>query len=266
MIVEFKIAGSLEYFSENNKLSNHFQLWNSFHSPEHVEKACRQSIANLGLDYIDLYLMHMPMGYEYRGWEEKDLLPKDGDGGLVYSDVDYVDTWKALEGCVKLGLVKSIGISNFNSEQIKRLLTKAEIKPVTNQVECCPNINQKKLTKFCKDLEIVITAYSPLGRPHLALEKPDGPQPALHDNRVRVIAEKYNKTPAQVILRYLIDIGTVPIPKSSNKQRIQENFNVFDFTLNEDDLKIMDSLNTGDRMVPFLLCLKHKYYPFNIEF
>lgn len=226
----------------------------------------------------------MPMGYEYRGFEEENMLPKDAEGNFVFSDVDYVDTWKAMEKCVELGLVKSLGVSNFNSEQVTRVLAAAKIKPVTNQVECNPNINQRKLIKFCKDLDIVLTAYSPLGRPHYAADNPTGPQPALHDNRVKTISEKYNKTPAQVILRYLvrsllislksnfngiffqIDIGTVPIPKSSNKSRIQENINLFDFKLNDEEIQVMISLNTGDRMVPFKLCLKHKYYPFNIEF
>lgn len=148
--------------------------------------------------------MHMPMGYEYRGFEEENMLPKDAEGNLVFSDVDFVDTWKAMEKCVELGLVRSLGVSNFNSEQITRILATSTIKPVTNQVECNPNINQKKLIKFCKDLDIVLTAYSPLGRPHYAADNPTGPQSAIHDNRVKIISEKYNKTPAQVILRYLV--------------------------------------------------------------
>lgn len=105
-----------------------------------------------------------------------------------------------MENLVKLGLVKSIGISNFNSEQIDRLLGAAEIKPVTNQVEGSPELNQKKLIKFCKERDIVITAYRPLGKANAELKHP----PYLFDSRVEAIADKYKKSAAQIVLRYLV--------------------------------------------------------------
>lgn len=107
-----------------------------------------------------------------------------------------------MEKLVEIGLVKSIGVSNFNSEQITRLLSIAKIKPVCNQVECNPNINQKKLIKFCKDLNIVVVAFSPLRMP--VADKPDSPKAAMSDENIKAIAEKYNKSTAQVILRYLV--------------------------------------------------------------
>lgn len=224
----------------------------------------RKSLENFGLDYVDLYLIHTPIGYEYR--ESEELLPKDKDGNLAFSDVDYLDTWKAMEKLVDLGLTKSIGVSNFNSEQITRILENCRIKPVTNQVECSATLNQKKLTAFCKERDITITAYSPLTRPHSYAADPNLPKPPLLDERVKAIGEKYGKTPAQIVLRYLVQLGVIPIPKSSNEIRIKENINIFDFELNADEVALMDKFHTGQRSVPFSLCTKHKYFMFNIEF
>lgn len=109
-----------------------------------------------------------------------------------------------MEKLVEAGLVRSIGVSNFNSEQIDRLLANCKIKPVTNQIEVGPSITQKKLTKFCKDRDIVITGFSPLGRPYY--DNPDSPKPAFLDPRVIAIGEKYGKTAAQVVLRYLVNL------------------------------------------------------------
>ena len=240
------------------------KLWNIHHDPARVEAACRKSLTNLGLDYIDLYLIHSPMGFEYR--EPEDLNPKDKDGNLAFTDVDYLDTWKAMEKLVDLGIVRSIGVSNFNSEQITRILENCRIKPVTNQVECSPSLNQKKLIEFCKARDITVTAYSPLTRPHFYEKDNTLPKPAQLDPKVEEIGKKYNKTPAQVVLRYLVHNGAIPIPKSSNEGRIKENINIFDFELTPDELAIMDSFNTGQRSVPFSLCTRHKFFMFSTEF
>jgi aldehyde reductase len=179
------------------------QLWNIHHGSEHVLKACQMSLDNLGLQYIDLYLMHTPMGYEFRDFEGP-LMPYDKDNKLVYSDVDYVETWKAMEQLVKAGLVKSIGVSNFNSEQLQRILDVCDIKPVVNQVECSPRLNQKKLIRFCKANDVALTAYSPMGRPHYYEKDPTLPKPVLFEPKVKEIADKYKKSPGQIVLRYLV--------------------------------------------------------------
>lgn len=125
----------------------------------------------------------------------------------MYGYEDYLDTWKGMEECVKLGLTKSIGLSNFNSVQIDRVLSIATIKPVMNQVECHINLNQKKLREFCAKRNIAITAYSPLGSPLRPWAKSDDPQ--VNIDQTKEIAKKYKKSPAQVILRYLVIYGFV---------------------------------------------------------
>lgn len=181
---------------------------------------------------------------------------------LYFSNVDYIDTWKAMERLVDAGLVKSIGVSNFNSEQIARLLTVAKIRPGVNQVECSPTINQKKLTKFCNERDIAITGFCPLGHP-----SPAGRTPAfMYDGRVKAIADKYNKTSAQIGLRYLYELGVTPIPKSVRKQRMIENMSIFDFTLTDEEKKIMESFNTGQRLVAMYDARKSSYWPYGIKF
>lgn len=240
------------------------KLSNIFHDPIRVEMACRKSLSNLGLDYVDLYLMHCPTAFEYN--EKEDLYPEREDGSLVFSDCDYVDTWKAMEKLVDLGLAKSIGVSNFNSEQIMRLLENCRIKPVTNQVECSATFNQKKLIEFCKARDIVVTAYSPLTKPHSYAKDPSLPKPPLLDPKVEEIGLKYGKTAGQVVLRYLIQNGVVPIPKSSNEERIKKNIDIFDFELSSEEMAILDSFNTTQRAVPFAALAGHKHFMFNAEF
>ncbi|CAD7083092.1 unnamed protein product [Hermetia illucens] len=228
--------------------------------PSKVEYACQKSLENLGLDYIDLYLIHFPAGLDY--YDDKVQGPLNEKANVRFNDADYVDTWREMEKLVKKGLVKSIGISNFNSEQTQRILDICKIKPVVNQVECHVELNQKKLIEFSKQRDIVITAYCPLGRPNPAEKKPA----FLYDDRFIAISQKYKKTPAQIALKYLIQIGAVPIPKSTTNTRIAENIDLFDFELPKDDMSILDTFNTGDRICKFELWANHQYYPFSIEF
>ncbi|XP_003696050.2 aldo-keto reductase family 1 member A1-B [Apis florea] len=237
------------------------KLWNTTHRKEQVVPACKKSLKNFGFDYIDLYLIHWPMSYDMK--KEDGFWPKSN---LLYENVDYCDTWQGMEECVKLGLTKSIGLSNFNSQQIDRILSIAQIKPVMNQVECHPNLNQKKLRDFCKQRDIVITAYSPLGSPKRTWAKPTDPQVTIETPEILEISKKYEKTPAQVVLRYLIDIDTIPIPKSSSKERIKQNIDIFDFKLLPQEIATIDKLNCGLRICPAKECANHKDYPFNIEF
>lgn len=133
------------------------------------------------------------------------LWPVDEKGNPMEANEDYLETWRGMEECVKLGLTKSIGISNFNSKQIDSILSIAEIKPVMNQVECHPNLNQKKLREFCAKRGIAITAYSPFGSPLRPWVKPSDQKVTMESPEILELAKKYGKTPAQVILRYLVN-------------------------------------------------------------
>ncbi|KAF4526101.1 hypothetical protein B566_EDAN007595 [Ephemera danica] len=239
------------------------KLWNTYHKPDMVVPTCKKTLQNLGLEYLDLYLIHWPLAFK----EGDNLFPKNEDGRIAFSDVDYVDTWPQMEECVRLGLTKSIGISNFNSIQVDRILSVATIKPVTNQVECHPYLTQRKLAKFCAARDIVITGYSPLGSPDRPWAKP-GDLNLLEDPKIKAIADKYKKSVAQVLIRYLIDRDIAVIPKSVNKQRIRENIDVFDFKLSQDDIATLNSFDCNGRLVGCGMDKvdDHPHWSFNIEF
>lgn len=161
------------------------------------------------MTYVDLYLIHSPLAYRRFNKDKTRTDPESIDdilffpsGADIFADVDYVDTWKAMEKLVKSGRVRSIGLSNFNSEQVDRVIAAAEIKPVVNQVECHPNLNQRKLLKFLAERNITLVAYSPLGRANKA-----DANLAINNPKVLELAKKYNRTPAQIILRYTVCIS-----------------------------------------------------------
>jgi len=241
------------------------KLWNSFHNPEHVQQAFRNTLTNLGLDYLDLYLIHWPHSFEFRGFTPDTFFPKREDGSMVTGNVDYLDTWKALENLVDLGLVKHIGFSNFNSQQIQRIIDNARIKPAVLQVEMHPYLNQEKLVNFARERGLAVIAYAPLGSP----DRPwavGGDPSLLDDPLIKKIAEKYNKTAAQILIRFPIERGISVIPKSVTPSRIIENRNVFDFKISDEDLATLMSLNRNFRYCLLLRDKDHSHWPFGIEF
>ena len=167
---------------------------------------------------------------------------------MLYGDADYVDTWKGMEKLVEKKLTKSIGVSNFNSKQIDRILEIAKIKPAINQVECHPYLNQKKLMNYCAQHSIVLTAYSPLGAPNRPSAKPGEPK-LMDDPNLKIIADKYKKNVPQILIRYQIDRGNIVIPKSVHKDRLANNFDVFDFELSPEDMRIIDSFDCNGRFI-----------------
>ncbi|XP_069679231.1 1,5-anhydro-D-fructose reductase-like isoform X1 [Periplaneta americana] len=239
------------------------KLWGTYHREDLVVPACKKTLEAMSLDYLDLYLIHFPVALK-----EGDVFdPKDENGKLIYSDADYVDTWREMEKCVELGLVKSIGLSNFNSQQIDRVLEIATIKPVVNQVECHPYFNQSKLINFCKEREIAIMAYAPFGRPgsKVLYVRQDAPL-LFEDPKLQEVASKHGKTVPQVILRYLIQHEVAPIPKTSNKDRLQQNTDVFDFELSSDEVTSIDALDVNIRIFICPQFMGSKNYPFYLEF
>lgn len=160
-----------------------------------------------------------------------------------------------MEDLLKTGKVRSLGVSNFNSQQLDRLFSSATIKPVANQVECHPNLNQHKHIEFAKARNVTIIGYSPLGRPGSVGNK----QIAIKSPKVQEIADKYKKTPGQIILRYTYQNGVVVIPKSTNKERLRNNIDIFDFSLNDDDISVMNSLNDNTRLITFANAKEHKF-------
>lgn len=240
------------------------KLWDTAHKPDQVLPAIKQTLSDLGLDYLDLYLIHWPMGLQ----PSDKLFPVDADGKtLIDDETDYVDTWKKMEELVRLGLTRSIGISNFNSVQIERVLANASIPPAVIQIEVHPYLTQHKLLKFCKEKGIRVTAYSPFGSPAHPAAKPDDPK-LLEEPKILDLSKKYGKGPNHIILKWLLQRELITIPKSVTKSRIVDNIDVFDFTLTEEDMKQIESLDKGQkgRVYTESFLEGSKHYPFNIEY
>lgn len=209
-----------------------------------VKQACQTTLENLNLTYLDNYLIHWPMAYK----DGCELYPKDEQGKIIFSNVDYTDTWKAMEELVDDGLCLNIGLSNFNIQQIQRILNIARILPSVLQIECHPYLNQSELMEFCAKHQISVTAYSPLGSPASPYEKP-GQYPILQNPTVIALANKYKKSAAQVLLRYQLDRENVVIPRSATKEHMAENIDIFNFSLSKEDIMELDSLDMNGRFM-----------------
>lgn len=190
------------------------KVWNDRHGIDETRRAFDESLNRLGLDYVDLYLIHWPA-------------PKQGR---------YLEAWRALEKIRADGLARSIGVSNFHTHHLDRVLAEGEIAPVINQVELHPRLPQTAVRAYDAAHGILTEAWSPLARGRL-LDSP----------LLAGIAEKYGKSVAQVVIRWHIELGNVVIPKSVHGERIRENFEVFDFALDADDLAAIATLENGER-------------------
>ncbi|XP_074925721.1 aldo-keto reductase family 1 member C3-like isoform X1 [Chelonoidis abingdonii] len=236
------------------------KLGSTFHRPELVRSCLEQSLKKLKFDYLDLFIIHIPVSLK----PGPDLSPMDENGKLIFDIVDLRQTWEAMEACKDAGLVKSIGLSNFNRRQLEMILNKPGLKykPVCNQVECHPYLNQRKLLEFCKSKNIVLVAFSALGS-HRDERWVDQSSPLLlEDPILNALAKKYNRSPALVALRYQLQRGVVVLAKSFTRKHIEDNFKVFDFQLTEEDMKAIDSLNQNLRYDPCQEYLDHPEYPF----
>lgn len=191
------------------------KVWNADQGYENTLKAFDVSLEKLGLDYVDLYLIHWPT-------------PQFDE---------YVDTYKALEKLYQDGRTKAIGVCNFDIEHLQRLMDECEVMPTVNQVECHPYLQQKELKAFCAENGILVEAYSPLMNGTQVLEDPV----------IQEIAKQHDKTPAQVILRWHLQSDVVVIPKTVTPSRMDENLNVFDFELSDADMDKIAKLDRNER-------------------
>jgi 2,5-diketo-D-gluconate reductase A len=193
------------------------KLWNADHGRDAAKAAFEQSLDRLGYDYVDLYLIHWP-------------LP---------SQDKYVETWQALMELYADGRARSIGVSNFQVEHLERIIDASGIVPSVNQIELHPQLQQARLRDYHADHGILTEAWSPLGQ-----------GAALAEDTVQAIASELDRTPAQVVLRWHLQLGNVVIPKSVTPERIEENFDLFDFELSEEQMEAIGQLETGERTGP----------------
>lgn len=215
------------------------KLWNTDHNPNNVEAACRKTLEDLQLEYIDLYLVHWGIAFVHG----EDLEPIGKDGLVKTEPIPTKETWQAMEVLVKKGLVKSIGVANFTAPMIVDLLSYAKIKPVMNQIEIHPYNSQEELVNYCHKKDIHVTAYSPLGSSGENKNKP------ISDKVVLGLAKAHGKTAAQILIKWSFQRGIAVIPKSTNLNRIAENINVFDFELSDSEIDKLNRLNKNYRFV-----------------
>ncbi|KAM7237209.1 hypothetical protein CapIbe_011453 [Capra ibex] len=240
------------------------KVWSTSLRPELVQPALEKSLKDLQLDYVDLYIIHQPVAL----MPGEAIFPTDENGKPIFDSVDLCRTWEALEKCKDAGLTKSIGVSNFNHKQLEKILNKPGLKykPVCNQVECHPYLNQSKLLEFCKSHDIVLVAYGALGAQRtLQWVNPNLPF-LLEDPVLSAIAKKHKQTPALVALRYQIQRGVVVLAKSYNRKRIKENIQVFDFELTPEEMKAIEGLNSNIRYYDLQHFVDHPEYPYSEEY
>ncbi|XP_028166093.1 aldo-keto reductase AKR2E4-like isoform X1 [Ostrinia furnacalis] len=221
------------------------KLWNDAHERDEVIPALKQSLENLQMEYVDLYLMHYPMAYK-----------KNGSISLT----DYLETWKGLEDAVEANLTKSIGVSNFNITQMQRLWDNARIKPAVLQIEVNPSITQEELVGWCRTHGVIVMGYSPFGA--ILGRKPDAPPPKADDPALQRIATQHGKTVPQILLRYLLDRQIVAIPRSTNKERIKQNIDIFDFSLTPEEVAVLLAFNSNYRLRTPAKWYPHPHFPF----
>lgn len=194
------------------------KLWNDRQGYDSTLTAFDESLARLGLDYVDLYLIHWPVPSQDR----------------------YVDTWKAMQRLHEEGRAKAIGVSNFQIPHLQRLLDETDVVPAVNQVELHPRFSQGELRAFHAEHGIATEAWAPLGQGKGLLDDPT----------LTALADKYDRTPAQIVLRWHLQLGNIAIPKSVTPSRIKQNIDVFDFELAADDMDSINALETGVRVGP----------------
>jgi alcohol dehydrogenase (NADP+) len=222
------------------------KVWNTNHAYAHVIAACEKTLRELGLAYLDLYLIHWPYAWQYRGPLEQLMslshaeagaltFPKDEAGDIVTADVPLEETWRAMETLLACDWVRAIGVSNFDREHLDTLLASAHIPPAVNQIACHPYHLNNSLVSWCKAHDIAVMAHSPLSAPDL-----------LQEPLLLALAQRYGKTPAQIVLRWHVQNGVVPLPSSTNPAHMAANLDIFHFDLSPRDMGAINTLQRPD--------------------
>lgn len=229
------------------------KLWNTYHRREQVRPAAERSLRDLGLDYLDLYLVHFPISMKFVPFDDR--YPPgwiyDPTAAAPRMEPDRVpirETWEAMEGLAGAGLTREIGVSNFGTSLLRDLLSYAQIRPSVLQVELHPFLTQEKLLRFCREENVAVTGFSPLGAPsYFALGMAQPHEAVTDTDLIRDLAKRHQRTPSEIVLRWGVQRGTAIVPKTSHRERLQENLALFDFELTPDELTSISALNRNRR-------------------
>ena len=216
------------------------KLWNACHRREQALPAIRESLKKLGLDYLDMYLIHWPVAFQ-----EGVKFPESAADIVSLDEIPLAETWKGMEDCYKAGLARHIGVSNFSVKKIKGILSDCEIRPENNQVELNPYLPQAALVEYCLAENICVTAFSPLGKGNVARQNDLN---LYEEPAIQRIAEEHGCTISQVLLKWAIQKGIVVIPKSVTPSRIRENFDAIRVVLTPENVAEMDKLDKNNRI------------------
>lgn len=246
------------------------KLWNTYHRREHVKPALEKTLKDLQLDYLDSYLIHFPIAQPFVDFEDRyppewvfDTNAKEP--AMLIDPVPLQETWQAMESAVTDKLVKHIGVCNYNSALLHDLMAYATIKPSELQIESHPYLTQERLIRLAKSYDLAVTVFSPLGAlSYFELDMAETNETVLQQPCVTALAEKYQKSPAQIVLRWGVQRDCYVITKSSRAERLKENLDIFDFCLTDDEMKAISALNINRRFNDpgdFCEAAFNKFYP-----
>lgn len=229
------------------------KLWNTYHSKEHVRPALEKTLSDLGLDYLDSYLIHFPIAQPFVPFEERyppEWLddPTSSQPAMKTAPVPLFETWRAMEELVTAGLVKTIGVCNYNTGLLNDLMAYATIKPTDLQIESHPYLTQERLIRLARNYGIEVTAFSPLGAmSYFELNMADSQESVLSQSVIIAAATAHGKTPAQIVLRWGVQRGCRLVSKSTKIERLKENIDIDNFSLSEQEMTDISALNRNRR-------------------